>query len=196
VKTGGQRWQVREAGNQVAPRLALVRRHELPALGVLEELLALLEAEARELLEGLEAEGALLGPEGAIGAEGFLNLPPFGVRQDVERLLLFGGGEVEELVEAGGDLPALGFGQGLPLTNSCLELFRRASDMPSRRRRRCSSELPSSSEKWRMAASLSSNSFCTAGSSWSHIRRRASTRSRNSGESGPTGRGGWWPAGS
>ena len=73
--------------------------------------------------EGLHALLALrLGQLGEAG-EGLLHLLPFGVGEAVQRLRFFGGGEVEELAEAGEHLLALRCGQRLPAGDAGLELF-------------------------------------------------------------------------
>ena len=49
-----------QSGDQLAPGLAFARGHLLPALGVLQELLALFQAQTGKLGEGADAPGALL----------------------------------------------------------------------------------------------------------------------------------------
>ncbi len=109
--------------DKVAPGLAFGWGHELPTLGVLQELLAIFGTHARELLEGAQALPALRGSQISKVAQRFFDLPPLRLGERLEELLLFLRIEVEEFIKAFFHLAALRFGQVPPPGNSVLKFL-------------------------------------------------------------------------
>jgi hypothetical protein len=112
---------MRQIRYEVPPGLAVARRHALPALGVLQKLPPFLRRKTGELLEGSNALNALRRAEASEGLQRFLDFNPFRFRNGLERLSLFGAGEIKVLIEMPQDfLPPLA-AQILPVAQSRLK---------------------------------------------------------------------------
>src|SRR5512137_3009495 len=109
--------------DQLAPGLTLGGRHHLPAFGVLEELLTLLQAQTGKLDEGADALNPLSRRQTAECLQRLLNLPPLRVRERPQRLVLFPRRELEKLVEPLQRVLPLVLGHPLPLLEALLQHF-------------------------------------------------------------------------
>ena len=93
------RWEWRELDNDAPPESAMVGGHTFPEFDALQEVGALRVGEPGELAKGVQTSLSLRGAKLGERLESGLDVAAFGLRQGFERPLLFGGRQLEELVE-------------------------------------------------------------------------------------------------
>ena len=112
---GRQRRPLGDMRDEIAPGLAVLRRHLRPALGVLQKILFFLRAQAGKFRERMDALQALRRRQFSKRLQRFFHLLLLGIRQGVERFLFFHRRQLKKLVELGGDFLPLILRKRIPV---------------------------------------------------------------------------------